>query len=152
RFVGRYPVGTVTYRAPDLEVTSSTFSPFIPLDVAASTLPATTVTFTLRNTSRSAVRAEVVGSSANPVCLTSRNEQPTRLEANPFRGRRLKGVEFTATETTSDSTDIVFEDAPEQGQRLDSGVSFGAIVQGCHPFGDIWVVIVSTTCYTCVAR
>ncbi|GAB3891895.1 hypothetical protein GCM10029964_065820 [Kibdelosporangium lantanae] len=46
----------------------------------------------------------------------------------------------------------VFEDAPEQGQRLDSGVSFGAIVQGCHPFGDIWVVIVSTTCYTCVAR
>ncbi|GAB3875781.1 hypothetical protein GCM10029964_020890 [Kibdelosporangium lantanae] len=110
RFVGRYPVGTVTYRAPDLEVTSSTFSPFIPLDVAASTLPATTVTFTLRNTSRSAVRAEVVGSSANPVCLTSRNEQPTRLEANPFRGRRLKGVEFTATETTSDSTDIVFED------------------------------------------
>ncbi|GAB3447424.1 GH116 family glycosyl hydrolase [Actinophytocola sediminis] len=113
RFVGQYPVGTVTYRAPDcpLEITATAYAPFIPLAVDDSTLPATTVTFTLRNTTGAAVRAELVASSANPVCLTTRDQQPTELRAGQLRARQLRGVEFSAVAgTTPGSTDIVFED------------------------------------------
>ena len=125
RFVGQYPVGIVTYRDDDcpLQVTAEAFSPFIPLEVDDSTLPATTLSFTLRNTTGRAVKAEVVGSSANPVCLTTRDQQPIRLTASPFRGRNRAGVEFAAEEIETDDTDILFED-------WESGTFDGWTVEG----------------------
>jgi len=126
RFVGQYPIGTVTYRAPDcpVEVTCEAFAPFIPLNTLDSTIPGTTVAFTLRNTTRRAVRVEVIGASANPVCLTTRNQQPTELLATPFGGRGVRGVEFAARAGDGpDSTDIVFED-------WESGTFDGWTVEG----------------------
>jgi uncharacterized protein (DUF608 family) len=126
RFVGQYPVATITYRAPDcpVEVTCTAFSPFVPLDADASTLPVTTLTFTLTNTTGSAVTAEVVGVTANPVCLVSRRLYPTQLVATPFSGTGLQGVEFTATEDAfPDDTDIVFE-------NWESGTFDGWTVEG----------------------
>ncbi len=109
RFVGQYPIGTVTYRAPDcpVVVTAEAFSPFIPLNTADSTIPATTIRFTVRNTSNRPVDVEIVGASENPVCLTTRDQQPTDLLATPFPD----GVQFAARAGEEpDSTDIVFED------------------------------------------
>lgn len=126
RFVGQYPVGTVTYRADDcpVVVTASVFSPFVPLNTLDSTIPATTVTFTLFNSTAKPVAVEVIGASANPVCLTSRSQQPTELLATPFDGAGVRGVEFAARAgERPDTTDIVFED-------WESGTFDGWTVEG----------------------
>ena len=63
-FLGQYPVGTITYQDPGVPVavTLEAFSPFIPLNTDDSSLPATVMRFTVRNTSGAAVEATLVGS------------------------------------------------------------------------------------------
>ncbi len=74
-FCGEYPVGTVEYKDPcvPLKVTLEAFSPFIPLDTGDSSLPATIMRFTLRNTSSSPVEALLIGSLENAVALHHRD-------------------------------------------------------------------------------
>jgi uncharacterized protein (DUF608 family) len=143
RFVGQYPIGTITYRAPDcpVVVTAEAFSPFIPLDTADSTIPATTVRFTVRNTGRRTVTVEVIGASDNPVCLTSRDQQPTELLATPFSG----GVQFAARNGDEpDSTDILFENWESLDGWTVEGDAFSIVTPAELPaymrrFGDLLV-------------
>jgi uncharacterized protein (DUF608 family) len=149
RFTGRYPMGTVVYRAPDcpVVVTCTAFSPFIPLNTLDSTIPVTTVAFTLQNTTREAAQVEVIGASANPVCLNSRSRQPTELLATSFTGPRLHGVEFAARSgKRPENNDILFEDweSGTFGDWTVEGDAFGAgpVIQGELPgymrrFGDL---------------
>jgi hypothetical protein len=73
-FRGEYPFGLVEYRdaALPLTVALEAFSPFIPLNAGDSSLPATVMRFTLRNTSRSTVEAGLAGWLENAVCLASK--------------------------------------------------------------------------------
>ncbi len=112
-FVGQYPIGRVTYTAPDspVEVTLEAFSPFVPLQTNDSTIPATVMAFTVRNTSASEVDATLLGFAENPACLFSRAQQPTRLRATAYSGSQLRGVEHTAVPDVAPvRPDIVFED------------------------------------------
>lgn len=114
-FRGEYPIGTVQYRQPGLplEITLEAFSPFIPLNTDDSSLPATVMQFTVRNTSSEAVEAILRGKLENAVCLTHRNSPGTRLNrvvtANGF-----SFLECTAEETKQPTKparpDLVFED------------------------------------------
>ncbi len=72
-FVGQYPVAFVDYRDPALPVTVSleAFTPFIPLNVKDSSLPATVMRFTVKNTSTAPVEVELAGWLQNAVCLGS---------------------------------------------------------------------------------
>ncbi|TWD84725.1 beta-glucocerebrosidase 2-like protein [Kribbella amoyensis] len=109
RFTGQYPVGRVTYADVDspVEVELEAFSPFVPLATLDSTLPATILAFTVRNTSGTKVKATLLGYAENPVCLDSRQRQPTKLRVSGF-GR---GVEFGAVDDLdAERDDIVFED------------------------------------------
>jgi non-lysosomal glucosylceramidase len=116
RFTGQYPVGRVEYRSPDspVEVTLEAFSPFVPLSEDDSSLPATIMAYTLRNTSNRAVDAEVIGWAENPVCLRSRTRQPTRLHSAAFGAPRVAGLEFSASlgdgHPGEPRPEIVFED------------------------------------------
>lgn len=68
-FRGQYPLGTVEYRDPGcpLAVTLEAFSPFTPLNVAASSIPATLLRFTLKNIATRQVRGELTGFLENAV-------------------------------------------------------------------------------------
>lgn len=84
-FRGEYPVGRVEYRDPGtpVEVDLEAFSPFIPLQVADSSLPATVMAFTVRNTGRQSVEVNLGGWIENAACLGSgtagRGERINRL-------------------------------------------------------------------------
>lgn len=62
-FVGRWPIGTVTYEDPKspVNVQLEAYSPFIPLNVEDSKLPVTVMSYTLTNTSSEPVSVELDG-------------------------------------------------------------------------------------------
>jgi non-lysosomal glucosylceramidase len=72
-FRGQYPIGVVEYRDREIPVTVSleAFSPFIPLNVGDSSLPATVMRFTVKSTGHQAVEVDLAGWLENAVCLGS---------------------------------------------------------------------------------
>lgn len=81
RFRGQYPMAMVDYRADDCPVTVSleAFTPYCPLNVTDSSLPATVMRFVVKNASAAPVEVAVTGTLENAVCLGS---------GRPGRGRR----------------------------------------------------------------
>jgi len=79
-FRGEYPVGTVNYKDPSVPVgvKLEAFSPFIPLDVEDSSLPATLMRFTLTNTSPEPVEVTLSGKLENAALLRHRTLPGTR--------------------------------------------------------------------------
>jgi uncharacterized protein (DUF608 family) len=70
-FRGEYPIGLVEYRDPatPLAVSLEAFSPLVPLDPEASSLPATVMRYAVKNTGGEKIEAEVIGWLQNAVCL-----------------------------------------------------------------------------------
>jgi non-lysosomal glucosylceramidase len=68
---GEYPIGRVEYRDPAVPaaITLEAFSPFIPLNAEESSLPATVLQFTVKNTGAEKLEAELLGWLENAVCL-----------------------------------------------------------------------------------
>jgi non-lysosomal glucosylceramidase len=68
-FRGEYPIGFIEYAGADCPVSISleAFSPFVPLNVDDSSLPATVFRFMLKNTSANAVEVELMGWLENRV-------------------------------------------------------------------------------------
>jgi len=62
-FRGQYPVATVDYTDPaaPVSVSLTAYSPFIPLNTDDSSLPATVMSFAVKNTSAASVTCDVVG-------------------------------------------------------------------------------------------
>ena len=95
-FRGEYPIGVVEYRDPGaaVEVTLEAFSPFIPLNTEDSSLPATVLHFTVRNTSARKLDLELSGLLENAVCQGHRERPGTR------HLKRIAGDGFTFLEGT----------------------------------------------------
>jgi non-lysosomal glucosylceramidase len=112
-FRGEYPIGIVDYKAQPVSVSLEAFSPFIPLSVDESSLPATIMRFTLQNNSEDQVEATLFGWLENAVCLYNR-------ELDGIRRNRIflrKGytyldcsVEKAQAKTASKRPDVPFED------------------------------------------
>ncbi len=134
RFQGQYPVGRVEYRdgALPVEVDLEAWSPFIPLAVEDSSLPATVMEFTVRNTGGQAVEVDVLGWQENGTCLTSgRPGRGSRTQ----RVRREEGwmvldqrVVAAPVEPAKDPRpDVVFDDFERAGHEpwKATGTAFG---------------------------
>ena len=95
-FRGEYPIGLVQYRDPaaPVEVNLEAFSPFIPLNTADSSLPATVLRFTLRNTSQRTLSLELSGSLENAVCQ-GRRDRPGERHINAVAAEGFTFLECT---------------------------------------------------------
>ena len=71
RFCGEYPMARVEYTDRDfpVEVRLEAFSPFVPLDADASTLPASILRYTVRNTGVAEAEVTLAGWLENVTCL-----------------------------------------------------------------------------------
>jgi len=87
-FRGQYPIAFVEYRDANspVSVDLEAFSPFIPLDVDDSSLPATVMNYRVKNTSSERIEIAIAGWMENVVCLESaRPELGRRInDSNPF--------------------------------------------------------------------
>lgn len=122
-FRGEYPIGVVKYNAgPSVEtdhdlslpsVTLEAFSPFIPLSVDESSLPATIMRFTLQNRSAETMEASLFGYLENAVCLYNRDAEGRRINriVNRKGFSMLEcSVEKIAPAQDVKRSDIEFED------------------------------------------
>jgi uncharacterized protein (DUF608 family) len=132
-FLGQYPIATVTYRDPDVPVSVhlETFSPFAPLDLQDSSLPATVLRFTLKNAGDHPVETTLVGWLENAVCLHH------KLHPGVRRNRILRDKGLTFLDASAERSrkparpkqpDVVFENWGKTGYPdwKVEGTAFGA--------------------------
>ena len=131
-FRGEYPIGMVDYTDASipLAVKLEAFSPFIPLNTDDSSLPATILQFTLRNTSAAPVEAVLYGELENGVCLNHR-WQDGILRNRSLREPGLTTLLCSAEKSASPKphrADVVFEDWNQDsyaGWKVE-GTAFGS--------------------------
>jgi uncharacterized protein (DUF608 family) len=121
-FTGGYPVGAVAYRDTALPVTVDlqAFSPFIPLNIPDSSLPATVLRYTVRNTSARPVEVTLSGRLQNAVL----NNAPAQLPK--LRNAIVSSPGFGFLECSVDSDDAAVKAAPAYG-------SLGLALLGAAP-------------------
>lgn len=114
QFSGQYPIGTVEYRNTAFPITAKleAFSPFIPLNADDSSLPATVLQFTLRNTGNAAAKVTLTGRMENAVCLHSRpSDAALRNRIVRKQGATFlnASVEKSEMPVVAQRPDVVFE-------------------------------------------
>ncbi|HIJ53860.1 MAG TPA: hypothetical protein HPP66_12000 [Planctomycetes bacterium] len=132
-FDGRYPIGRVTYRDKGcpVRVELEAYSPFIPLNTDDSSLPATVMSYTLKNESGKTVTVEISGWLENAICLYHRDGA-----SGVRRNRVLRGKEMTFLSCTAEPIidgpptarpDILFEDFEKENYEgwAATGTAFG---------------------------
>ncbi|HEY6739005.1 MAG TPA: GH116 family glycosyl-hydrolase, partial [Actinopolymorphaceae bacterium] len=132
-FTGKYPIGSVHFADDDspVEVRLDAFSPFVPLDYEASSLPATMLVYEVTNTSKRRIRVTMAAWSENPVCLDNRTQRPLRFRGTDFSAGGAEGLEFSVADGVlpdDPRPDILFEDF--EGTTYDGwtveGTAFGS--------------------------
>ncbi len=132
-FRGEYPIGMVNYgTVPGLPVAVSleAFSPFVPLAVDDSSMPATFMRFTVRNDSSENIEATLFGWLENAVC------RQDGLAAGRRRNKMVRGEGFTfldcavekvATQKADPKPDVCFEEWNREtyGDWTAEGTAFG---------------------------
>lgn len=132
-FRGQYPMAFVDYVDPALPVTVTleAFSPFIPLNVADSSLPATVMRFSVKNTSSESQEIELAGWIENGVCLGSARTGLGQRRNRVMRQKGLTLVHGTAEQSPAKDqpkprTEIVYEDFEKgYGEWKVEGDAFG---------------------------
>ncbi len=75
-FNGQYPMATVDFESAKLPIkaTLKACSPFIPLSLEDSSLPATIMKYTITNTSKKEIDIDLYGKLQNPICRETRDK------------------------------------------------------------------------------
>ncbi len=88
-FCGEYPLANIEYQDPKLPVTVTleAFSPFVPLHTDDSSLPATVLRYTVRNTGSSRLEVRLAGWLENAVCHFSVPGDAAKRRNRVMRGK-----------------------------------------------------------------
>lgn len=112
---GEYPIARIDFTDTDLPVvvTLEAFTPFVPLDVAASALPGAVIRYRVSNPLDEPVAVTVVGSMSNPVGIRGHNVfQMPEFDGHPTVQRQstpgLTGLQF---DTDLPEDDVLFGSA-----------------------------------------
>lgn len=133
-FNGEYPLAFVEYRdaGSPVQVSLEAFSPFIPLSLDDSSLPATVMRFTVRNAGTERVEATLAGWLENAVCLRSSATRDVVRHNRLVRRDGLVALECRAEAAPEDPTappraDIPFDDFEREtyGPWTTTGEAFG---------------------------
>ncbi len=131
-FCGEYPIAFVEYRdeAVPVSVSLEAYSPFVPLDTAESSLPATVLRFTLKNTGAAKAEVELAGWLENAVCLHSKAHCIRRnriLETAKAMVLECSAGDAPQQEDPSNRPDILFEDFEKETYEgwTATGTAFG---------------------------
>ncbi len=134
KFRGEYPIGIVTYKDPDCPaaITLEAFSPYIPLSSDESSLPATVLRFTIRNTAAVPIDVELAGWIENAVGMYTTAPQSALRRNRILRGEKLVAVECSIEGLPEPAAptarpDIVFEDFEKESYEgwTATGTAFG---------------------------
>ena len=135
-FDGRYPIGNTSFqdKSCPIDVALKAFSPFIPLNVDDSSLPATIMEYTLTNKSATPQTVSIEGLLYNPVCQESRTKHAGLLLTQAFQGKQdgLTRIECSAKPfpriRRSNRPDFLFENFEETTYKdwTVKGEAFGA--------------------------
>lgn len=115
-FRGEYPIATVEYRDPatPVEVILEAFSPLVPLSAEDSSLPATIMQFTVKNSGSENVDARLSGFLQNAVCLNTMKTGAGKRRNEIVRGGNLTWLNCSAAAAPRAATsearpDVVFD-------------------------------------------
>jgi non-lysosomal glucosylceramidase len=130
QFTGRWPIGQVAFSNPasPIQVTLEAYSPFIPLNLADSSLPLTVMEYTLTNTGSNDREVKLVGHLHNPLGQFSQREACRRTV--PVESNQLQGIHHflsepdTPGQTRCDRVLFDFESGTYEGWDVE-GSSFG---------------------------
>jgi len=134
-FMGQYPIGRVEYRdeALPVAVTLEAFSPFIPLNADDSSLPATILSYTVKNTGSQRVEVEIAGWLENAVGLDTGGGSPLIRRSRVRRFAGLTCLECSAeappeSEARPPRADVGFDDFEAETYEgwTATGTAFGA--------------------------
>ena len=127
-FRGEYPIGCVTYRddASPVQADLEAFSPFIPLNVDDSSIPATILEFTVRSSSAQSVEVTLAGWLENAVCHGVQAGGVTPLGPLPFFIDFLKTVELFKPWVEGVSFNVQEQPCAGEGRGVGDAFSFGA--------------------------
>ena len=132
-FEGRYPIGRVSYKDKGcpVSVKLEAYSPFIPLNTDDSSLPATIMSYTIKNESDKKVEAEISGWLENAVCLYHREQVSGIRQNRVLREQPMIFLSCSADPVEEKDTelrpDILFEDFEKDNYEgwTVTGTAFG---------------------------
>jgi len=132
-FVGQYPIGEATYEddACALSVSLSAYSPFIPHNTPDSTLPATIMSYTVRNGGDKKVECDLFGWMENPVCLRSGRNLHGRRQNRIISDSTFSTLQCTAAnakravESTRPDVTVESFEGETYGDWTTTGTAFG---------------------------
>ena len=131
-FCGEYPLANVEYRDTKLPVTVSleAFSPFVPLNTDDSSLPATVLRYTVKNTGSSRVKVRLAGWLENAVCHFS---TPGDAAKRRNRVQREKGVLLIQSDVENGPAEVTLKpelmSEADLKQPLDMGTMALALLE-----------------------
>ena len=130
-FGGEYPMANIEYHDPQVPVTVAleAFSPFVPLNTEDSSLPATVLRFTVKNTSSAKVEVRLVGWLENAVCLFS---APGDAAKRRNRVQRGQGMLLIHSDVDADSAEKsarpeITSEADHKQAKLDEPLDLGTM-------------------------
>ena len=130
-FCGEYPIANIRYQDTQVPVavTLEAYSPFVPLNTEDSSLPATVLHYTVRNTSSSKVEVRMAGWLENAVCLYSAPGGAVKRRNSVQRGQEMLLIhsEIDKGPTEKSTSPGITSEADHSQARSDEPLDLGTM-------------------------